>query len=231
MPIFELICLANSRKYGGRCVAGLRTDGCGWVRLVSAEPKGVLRTGHYRLPTGRHAAVLDRVRVPVEAARPEAHQPENWLVAPGSWALMPPMPMDELAPLLSRFVAPGPAIFHGAEDRIPMAQVRKSPGAPSLTLVRPECLRWQVSQVGDKRQLRAAFHLCGAPYRLSLTDAVWEQRLEALKPGLHDCDDRYVPPGHEVLLMVSLGEPYEKDDCCYKLAAAVVIVPTGPGNR
>lgn len=27
MPVVEMVCLANSYKHGGRCVAGLRTDG------------------------------------------------------------------------------------------------------------------------------------------------------------------------------------------------------------
>src|SRR6266850_2762793 len=34
MPLVDLICLANSNKMGGRCIAGLRTDGGGWVRLA-----------------------------------------------------------------------------------------------------------------------------------------------------------------------------------------------------
>ncbi len=32
MPQFGIICLANSRKNGGHCVAGLRMDGGGWLR-------------------------------------------------------------------------------------------------------------------------------------------------------------------------------------------------------
>jgi hypothetical protein len=36
MAQVDLICLANSRKLGGRCVAGLRLDGSGWVRRVDS---------------------------------------------------------------------------------------------------------------------------------------------------------------------------------------------------
>jgi hypothetical protein len=35
MPTFEMICLAKSSKRGGICIAGLKTDGSGWLRPVS----------------------------------------------------------------------------------------------------------------------------------------------------------------------------------------------------
>jgi hypothetical protein len=49
MPTVEIICLANSRKHSGRCVAGLRTDGQGWIRPVGPSDNGTLFPWHYTL--------------------------------------------------------------------------------------------------------------------------------------------------------------------------------------
>ncbi len=55
----DIICLANSRKLTGRCVAGLRTDGMGWVRPVSALPDGTLSMKDYTLDHGNEVELLD----------------------------------------------------------------------------------------------------------------------------------------------------------------------------
>jgi hypothetical protein len=72
MPSFEIVCLANSRKHGGRCVAGLRANGV-WVRPVSNYQDGTLYNQHYTLDSGAPIAVLDVVRMDVGQSRPVAH--------------------------------------------------------------------------------------------------------------------------------------------------------------
>ena len=42
MPHWEFICLANSRKLGGHCVAGIKTDGSGWVRPTGLPQDGLV---------------------------------------------------------------------------------------------------------------------------------------------------------------------------------------------
>ncbi|MFO0968577.1 MAG: hypothetical protein U0793_23720 [Gemmataceae bacterium] len=66
MPYVDLICLANSWKHGGRCVAGIKIDGSGWIRPVGSFADGIL------LPRGlhagrRHGACFDLIRVGVAA--------------------------------------------------------------------------------------------------------------------------------------------------------------------
>src|SRR6516225_9785476 len=92
MPRIQFICLANSWKMGGRCVAGWRTDGRGWIRPVSAQVDGTLASLEYVYADGTDAALLDIVEVDVTAARPEPHQPENWVLAPRKWKLVQQLP-------------------------------------------------------------------------------------------------------------------------------------------
>lgn len=82
MPTLDIICLANSRKMGGRCVAGLRTDGQGWMRPVASTRFGELYGCHYKLSDGTEAQVLELIRIEVIKQCPQPYQPENWLIGP-----------------------------------------------------------------------------------------------------------------------------------------------------
>lgn len=234
MPQYEIICLANSRKRGGRCLAGLRADGGGWVRPVSAQPDGELQPSHTRFKDGE-ARVLDRLNIGLAKPLPKPHQPENWLLeqkwynpwyAPCRPAGRPDA--AEIAPLLLANVTPGPELLGGCSDRVPYDAFLTKPAEASLALVRPESLQWQVKTSGTgKRQTRAVFRLAGSAYNLALTDPVYEQKLSSLPLGIH--------PGHaagfgdtdDVLLTVSLGEPFSPSNCCYKLVAAVIVFLKG----
>lgn len=88
MPIIDLICLANSRKHSGRCIAGLATNGSGWIRPVSSTLDGTLFSYHYRLNDGSDVQLMDIVRVELVQPRPEVHQPENWVIGQSKWRLI-----------------------------------------------------------------------------------------------------------------------------------------------
>jgi len=88
MPAIEMICLANSIKLGGRCVAGLKTDGTGWVRPVSNRLERELTSMHYRLTNGTPVNLLDLVRLKLAEEKPLPHQPENVLIEKEPWELI-----------------------------------------------------------------------------------------------------------------------------------------------
>ena len=221
MPTWDVICLANSWKHGGRCVAGLRTDGGGWVRPVSREAEGVLHPWHYTLATGGEAVLLDVLQMRLTQPQPDPHHPENWLMSYGLWDLaarpLPPLAWE----LVWNSLTPGPALLGDCEDRIAYAALEKRPVPASLALVRPEGLSWQVRQSASsgKRQTRAVFCLAGAWYNLPLTDPVRLQSLVSYPLGCYPEDQA------ETLLTVSLSEPFARDGFCYKLVAAVIALP------
>src|SRR5262249_45899508 len=171
-------CLANSKKYQARCVAGLCTDGRGWVRPIGPNEHGTLEARHYTLDDGSEARVLDLLRIELECPRPEPHQPENWLVGPARWKLIArPVHKSQLGVLRDGIVA-GPALLGSRSDRTPCAAFRSSAAGASLALVKPCDLEWLVTtSPRGKPQVRALFKLGGAPYSLSVTDPVWERKL------------------------------------------------------
>jgi hypothetical protein len=222
MPEIEIICLANSRKRQGRCIAGLRTDGGGWVRPVAPCGDGSLFPQQYRLRDGAEPQVGDMLRIGVQSPLPKPHQPENWLIDGTRWELLArPLPGEKHA-LLQASVVAGPELFGNRSDRLPENSFH-NPTEASLALVVPQNLRWRIFLTEDfRRRTRAVFSLGAAEYDLSLTDPVWEERLRHLPESFLEQEASNFPLPDSVLLTVSLSEPF--NGFCYKLVAAVIVL-------
>ena len=81
----RMVCLANSRKRQGRCVAG-RERNAGvvgaWIRPVSDRPAEEVSEYERQYQDGSDPRVLDIIQVPLIEARPKDYQQENWLLDP-----------------------------------------------------------------------------------------------------------------------------------------------------
>ena len=222
MAHFDIVCLANSRKLGGHCVAGLRLDGAGWVRPVGAPADGVLWPRDYTLTTGKAVRPLEVVKVSVRSHRPAPHQPENWVIDGAPWAPSACPARATLLSVLRQGVVAGPELLTGCADRVPYARFEKDPAAASLALVAPEDLYlYHHMKASGKLQAHGRFSL-GAPDRLTLYD------LPITEPHWQDAMRRYNPrtlrqADAKFLVTISLSEPYAEE--CYKLIAAIMPLP------
>lgn len=74
----RIVCLANSRKEGDRCIAGkeLLAGGRigGWVRPVSDRQDEAVDERERQYEDGGEPGILDVIDVPVREARPKGHQ-------------------------------------------------------------------------------------------------------------------------------------------------------------
>ena len=185
METIEIICLANSRKIGGKCVAGLRVDGGGWVRPVSANETGTLLPYQCRLEDGMEARTLDFIKIPILRPLPKSHQPENWLIDENvPWRLVSrPAPRNLIHILRSHLVS-GPCLFGNTYDRVPAIYFSSTPASSSLALIVPENLHLYVTtNINNKKQVRAKFSLSGAPYSLVVTDPLWDSLCRVWLPS------------------------------------------------
>lgn len=224
MPKVQFICLANSRKLQGRCVAGLRMDGTGWFRPVSNLPDGTLDYGSCVLDDGNEATLLDVVEVDIARPRPEPHQPENCELAPGTWHIVRRIAPAQALALLRPALVPGPVVLENQMDRVAHAPLLAKPAAASLALVEPSSIEWLITtSLRGNRQTRCSFSVGGAYYNLSVTDLKIESALAQLSQGVHPRAAAGIPATARVLLTVSLSEPFNGD--CYKLVAAVLTLP------
>jgi len=113
-------CLANSKKLGGRCVAGLRSDCDEWIRPVS-QAEGALLRRHYVLDDGKEAALLDVIEVRVSEHRPKPYQPENWVLEDEQWKLIKRLNPKDAYLFLKKVLVTGPELFGNTADRVPLS--------------------------------------------------------------------------------------------------------------
>ena len=107
----RVVCLANSRKLNGRCVAGREwIDGQPgrWIRPVSDRENQEVSEYERQYEDGSDPRVLDIVDIPVLEPRPADYQTENWLLDPKyywvkdgrlSWSDLPSLVEDPVVPL------------------------------------------------------------------------------------------------------------------------------------
>jgi hypothetical protein len=220
----RFICLSNSRKLAGRCVAGLRLDSDEWIRPVSQDSEGTLLQRHYVLDDGNEAAPLDVIEVHVSQHRPKPYQPENWVLEDKQWKLIKRFNPREACMLLRRVLVRGPELFGNTNDRVPLSGLQAEPIPRSLALIEPTDVSWRIdTSMRGKRQTRALFSLNRTRYDLAVTDPVWEHRLRSPDFGVHPREAANVAPRDVLLFTISLGGPFQGQ--CYKLTAGIVLVP------
>jgi hypothetical protein len=225
VPLVDLICLANSYKLNHRCVAGLRVDGGGWVRPVSDKEHGELDYSQYRLPDHSEPHLLDVVRVGLSHRQPLPHQPENWLMDGSAWTLVERPASAECSRVVAAAVFRGSLLFGNARRAVPYAHFRDRPARESLVLVKPAGIRWRTefNTYLLRNTPRVLFELGDVQYDLPLTDPAYAGPLQRREVGDYLSSDLGIPEDGTVLFTISLGEPLE--GICYKLVAAVVVVP------
>lgn len=230
-PIKQIVCLANSRKLAGRCIAGKTWDaehGAGeWIRPVSGRDGGAVSEHERQYPDGSDPRVLDVVRVPVTKCLPEGPQTENWhLDTQHYWekaGRYPRWSLDLLVDKPTALWANGWHTYRGRNDYVPMEKTKDI--TTSLRLIRVERLVLEVFAPGEafgspKRRVQGWFSHAGSDYKLWVTDPLWELKY------LSKLDGSYAIG--ECFLTISLGEPFR--DAVYKLIAAVIALDEGSGR-
>src|SRR5260370_37145350 len=81
-----ILCLANSRRPGGSCIAGKEFRGGkagSWVRPISNRNTHEISALEQRCTDGKALNLLDVVSIPTVEPRPIGHQTENRLIQTG----------------------------------------------------------------------------------------------------------------------------------------------------
>ncbi len=138
----NIVCLANSRKPGGRCVAGKEVvkGGYGkWIRPVSVRPTAEISLYERQYEDGGDPEILDIIDIPMMAAVPRVYQTENHMIdAENYWTKVGTLPwgeIDGLADTPPILWGNGDSTYHGSNDRI--TPTVASTYHNSLWLIRP----------------------------------------------------------------------------------------------
>ena len=224
--VFEtrIVCLANSRKRDGHCVAGLEVGADGklgkWIRPVGPRESESLTPSERRYADGTEPRLLDIIEVELLEHVPQGHQTENHRPHPGrQWRKVGRMTSAQLAANAQKF--PGSLWFdggsgaHGFSDMVPAN--RMNGFRHSLMLLVPDRIRIEASEEGPDRKIKVRADLLFGykHYLLPVTDPVAERKFERMGLGKFPCE--------AMPLCISLGKPYPgPGGPCYKLVASLV---------
>jgi len=219
----EIVCLANSRKYSGRCIAGkeITAGRIGeWIRPVGHSETGELSVKEICYRDGNAPRLLDVMAVPLTRHEPYSYQKENYLVDEDTWLRKRSFPVADLLKLcdpVDSLWLNGYSSANGLNDRVPESITREQIRT-SLLFIRPERAMISVEEGPNLlKRLRANFYFAGEEYRLPITDPAVENRYI----GEPIC--RYSLATGNLYFTISIGEPYE--GFCYKLVAGIIGLP------
>lgn len=214
----DVICLANSRKHSGRCIAGKRVSDGSWIRPIGAGPGHEITELDRRYQNGETAQVFDVIAIPCVERRPLGFQTENVLIDTGfywqsvrkaSWAEASTLATD------TDLWTNGYSAYHCHNNRIPETQLDAKQG--SLRLIRVESVALTGGPKApefnnNKYVVRASFSFRSFTYTMDVTDPVLERACMQQGPGEYELGTS--------LICVSLSELHQ--GYTYKLVASIL---------
>lgn len=212
------VCLANSKKFGERCIAGVEIvdfDGTNysivrresqpkWLRPISSSSHGAVSASL----VGK-VGLLDVVEVNILSERPQEYQSENVLFDERSLKVIGRLDWDSST--VAQFQHSGLTQLFGNHERAvhvhAIGQVNYS-----LTLISPTSVRFNsVTYPNGNSQLRSTFLFGGVRYDLPITDVAFCNKYYKNPRDFSKCS--------EIFFTISLGVKF--NDFHYKLIAAV----------
>jgi hypothetical protein len=217
-----IICLANSRKPKGHCVAGKEKLGNGswrWLRPVGTTESREVTDADIKFNDDQYTRPLDIVEIEFSKQDDHPYQAENVVIDPDQyWIKTGNVTLDDLAELVDDpqiLWESGHHSTSGLNDRVPEHFLQGK--RPSLYLIRPHQVKFTVGAEGaqfddHRRKVRAHFDYNGVSYSLKVSDPLTEEFFLSKQDGQH-------PAPNVSYLTVSLAELYHGH--AYKVVAAV----------
>lgn len=228
-----IVCLANSIKHGGRCVAGIElVNGQvgSWIRPISDRSTHELSISQHQFADGVDLHPLDVMEVSLDAAAPAGFQTENWRIATGSV----PRKVGTLRYADLQAVREEPRMLfwngdsstRGTNDRVPAEELLRL--NRSIVLVEPDdlCVVVSTNPYSHHREVIAEFVFRGVPYEMKISDPGYKAWYLGLGVGRYDLGAAHVT--------VSLAEPWTAPTAgsasySYKVVAAIIEPDGAPG--
>lgn len=220
----QLICLANSRKYSDRCIAGIRIDTGEWIRPISDKTEwGSVPLDQTHI-NGTPVQPLDIIDIPLEDFG-RGYEPENRLLRAGAWIRTERATMADILTYCESHLLHTPAL-----TAIPYPALLAMPMQARRTLQLVQVAHLPTYRT-ERGTWRGQLAMEDSRLFLSITDSVLTQRLEAQHQQTGETSIR-LPAS---LLVLSFGQPWKKPDVegdhqCYRLIAAVLALEPSIGS-
>lgn len=216
----RILVVANSRKTGRRCVAGISLLDGRFVRPISPHGSGALSDRECRVG-GRTPRLLDVVSFAHRGPGSDPAQPENVVIANAPWKLDGPANRGQALELLLKVAAKGSALFGNRGRAVPEPVAVEGLDA-SLALIEPAHLRFGHGPRAHAHagSPRALFRYGGQGWSLPVTDFDFGPRILRMPEGVYGWEDLGFDEPDRALLTASLGTAHE--GWHHKLVAAVL---------
>lgn len=219
------VCLANSRKHKGRCLAGkalYNGSFTKWIRPITTHPSEELQASEHRLQTGQDAAILDLINITLIEPKGKLHQQENWLMDVSvPLKKMGTMTVEEVSQVIDsppNLWGVGFSSKNAINDFVPASEIQQFDC--SLFLVEVDNLIVHIVEETYpyfRKVMAGTFSYKGSTYKLKITDPVFENDFGAHPVGDYEME--------KTLLTISLGENFK--DNFYKLIAGIIPITNG----
>ena len=222
-PLTRIICLANSRKHGAYCLAGIDPSTCAWVRPVSGLDDGRVERATM-LVNGEIPKLGDIVEIPLAHSGPDfGFESENRSILDGAWRIHAAVPPSQLVTHCSG----ERTVLHNGDTFVMLEYLRSLPFEQRRTITLVEAFDFEafgtgLSAQGGHKWNGSFVSPCGQRLTLRITDPVLAEKLE----------QGYVPAVH-CAVTVSLSMPFRPERAegrppvCWKLIAGVVELEPG----
>lgn len=213
----DLLCLANSRREGGRCIAGIDLKSGKWIRPVKSDGSPfTISEVSYKNDTSPR--VLDKIKIRVLRSNVTYYHPEDCIVDQHfRWERIGCCGRKDI----SRYVdVAAPYLFKDNHDRLSARDLENQPLSKSLMLVRVTSITFRKmwGQNKSRPQIRALFKHRGSEYNLVVTDDTWEGIFAKRDGPYWDMGDH--PFKDTFYLTIGMGEKFGSYH--YKLVVAVI---------
>lgn len=219
------VCLANSRKHNGRCLAGKvfhKGTFSQWIRPVTSHPSEELQANEHRLQTGQDVALLDLLGVKLIEPKGKLHQQENWLMDVSvPLQKLGTLSVEEVPALVespSSLWGMGFSSKNALNDFVPSSEIQKFDY--SLLFIEVTKLTVQVTEETypyTRRVMSGIFVYKEHSYKLKITDPVFVGSFMNRPLGDYEIEKAF--------LTISLGENFK--DNYYKLIAGIIPLNNG----
>lgn len=222
----QIVCLANSYKFGGRCVAGVELmpdGGLGhWIRPVTNRSSRAISHSEQLCTNGEECRLLDVLNIGFEEAVPEGYQSENILINPQvKWEKIGRLELTKLTPVLHCENEPlwpyAESTGNGCKDKISANNLPHIES--SLALVQPISAKVHVFQSRYRKKgkldVRVRFEWGGEENDLKLTDLRESYNYQAKGVGEYNLNNP--------TMCISIGEIFKRQNAAFKLAAGLII--------
>jgi hypothetical protein len=209
----KIICLANSKKHGDRCIAGIDICTGKWIRPVSDGEDGRISRDIY-LINNEEPQLLDILNIPLNN-QGNGYECENLTILPGQWERIGKFYPNGLLEYCESEI-----IYSQYPKAVPYSVVKSLTPNERRTLQLIKATVTKMSKYEDSQKWEASLSISNKQiFKAKVTDVVM---IDKLNQGL-DIN------GKECLFTISLAQPWRRNESdelsCWKLIAGVIELP------